>query len=117
MPTEETNKMEEKNELPVEVVQEIEDKARASIRLKGWGESLQFECYVRGATAYATKLHQAEQLAERRTIETMKHFQSARDEAYSAKQLLEEIIKQDNQGVAYISEELIKKIKTFLYGE
>jgi hypothetical protein len=45
----------EKKELPVEVQKEIEDKAKASIRLKGWGESLQFESYIKGATAYATK--------------------------------------------------------------
>lgn len=31
--------------------------------------------------------------------------------------LLEDILKQDNHDIAYISEELIEKIKTFLYGE
>lgn len=84
--------------------------------------------------AYATKLHQANETIKVLTYDNnrlkgeVEGLTNAVDElkgeneklkatATGWRPLLEEVLKLDDLEVAYISEELIEKIKTFLYGE
>lgn len=64
--------------------------------------------------AYATKLHEHEQMAERRTIDTMKRYHECRDELYIAKDLLLAVYEKRETGLL---PEHIQKIKSFLYDE
>src|ERR1044072_4605010 len=84
-------------QLPAEVVKKIEKDSKDYAAVYPFPGSLMGYKYA--ATEYATKLHEWEQMAERRTIEMNKHFQCARDEAYNAKKLLEKVIDRHEGGL------------------
>lgn len=71
-------------------------------------------------TAYATKLHQAETyngLLKNEIQHLNTVIEKLKATATGWRPLLEEVLKLDGLDVAHISEELIEKIKSFLYGE
>ena len=103
----------EKKELPVELAFKITQSAVEYANLLPFF-SLEIQAaWEEGATAYATKLHQAEEKIK----ELERQNEMMKAQATGWRPLLEDILEMDKQDIAYISEDLVNKIKTFLYGE
>lgn len=110
--------MEENTQLPKEVVEEIKQKAEdfANSHINGRTQPDVWEIVFRakeaGATAYATKLHQLQQV----TTESDKQRKEANDQLREAKKLLDEVFRKHEAGL--LPDRFIyEKIKSFLYGE
>lgn len=98
--------MEENTQLPVEVVKQIDSDANDYLGTKEVEFSQRsFNAYTAGATAYAIKLHQAQQ--ENAKLKAM---------AEGWRPLLEEVLSKHNTG-KLPDHHIYEKIKKFLYGE
>lgn len=106
----------ENTQLPVEAKQKIwfEAEKYTEGKVKAINEEHfnVYNAYIEGATAYATKLHQLQQV----TTESDKQRKEANDQLREAKKLLNEVFRKHEAGL--LPDRFIyEKIKTFLYGE
>lgn len=110
--------MENNTQLPVEVVEEIEQQADSYAdkymngRVNTHEHGLISEVWTVCATAYAIRLHQVEQ----ENAELRRQNDKMKQEATGWRPLLEKVLREDAV-LCTVSIPTLEKIKKFLYGE